>query len=689
MLVYNPNIKILDPMAGLFLSMTALVQSGITQEYVNRATSSGIFEAVKDKQDGRKVWVRYETLPTATKAKVDAAFPNIYAIAAISEKRHQAAQLILSDDAAFFAEQTPKKNGGAYTTDEIQSLTTACGWLRLADTEDKAKTYRAIIGGNGEMVKGRTAYFQWLAEACIKPLNLYGFNVGNGRILDKRLCAWRDGGHESLVSRYFGNDNRQVLSEIHQDFAIVHYAKNKKPVPQVVRLLEREFGLTITRQGLEAFLSRPEIHQQVVAMREGKLAAVKQTNSYLKMAKVPFADALWQVDGTPIALFYQAEDGKVKKSTWTRIVVRDVYSGCTVGVSYGESETTDLVKAAMRHAITTTGQMPHSVRYDGGSANMSHEMKRVFDGLSNYHFPTAPYRPTGKAAVEKGMDKIEKVLQSFDNFAGGNITTRGTEKQFNPDTLNAMKKAGRMPNSYQTIIQDWLAVEVLNNMVGNDGRTPRERYKDSHANRRRATIQIVADCFFTKRDRTLRYDGGGVTMQIGNDRLAYWVGTPMVEDYGFKQKHLGQSFQVRFNPDNRAAICLYDKEDRFVSEAVLKHEYSLLPDYRAEGEGEAFALMQANNKRYIAEGIDGYKQAEQRLEDAGLPTHYDFMTLHKDELARVEGAEKERLIAALAPPITKQKAVSKTDTKRDPSVSTPIAAPRKTNFFKEFAKSSI
>jgi hypothetical protein len=289
------------------------------------------------------------------------------------------------------------------------------------------------------------------------------------------------------------------------------------------------------------------------------------------------------------------------------------------------------------------------------------------------------------------MDNIEKVLQSFDNFAGGNITARGTEKQFNPDTLTAMKKAGRMPNSYQTIIQDWLAVEVLNNTMGSDNRTPRERYTDSHANRRKATIQIVADCFFVKRDRTLRYDGGGVTMQIGEQRLAYWVGTSMVEDYGFKQKHLGQSFQVRFNPDKRDTICLYDKEDRFVSEAVLKHEYSYIPDYRAEGESEAFALMQGNNKRFITEGIDMYKEAESRLEEAGLPTHYDFLTLHKDELARVEGAEKERLIAALAAPITRQTPTPKGETKQTPLRSRGEAGviPKKTNFFKEFAKATI
>lgn len=681
---YNPHIK-LDPMTGsLYLSTVAMVQSGITKEYVNRATSTGIFERVKEKG---KAWIQYDTLPATTKAKVDVAFPDIYQWAVVNQKREAAANWILPEDAAFFGEQQPKKNGGAYTRDEIQALTTACGWLRLVDSEDKAKMYKAVIGKD-EIVKGRTAYFQWLAEVCIKPLNLYGFNVGNGRILDKRLGAWRDNGYESLVSRYFGNDNRQVLTDIQRDFAIVHYAKNKKPIPQIVRLLAREFEVSITRQGLNAFFDRPDINQQIVAMREGKLNAIKQTTSYLKMAKVPFADALWQVDGTTIALFYQSEDGKVKKSTWTRIVVRDVYSGCTIGVAYGETETTELVKAAMRHAITTTGQMPHSVHYDGGSANMSHEMKRVFDVLSNYHFPCAPYRPTGKSAVEKGMDKIEKVLQSFDNFAGGNITARGTEKQFNPDTLAAMKKAGQMPNSYQTIIQDWLAVEVLNNTIGADGRTPRERYQDTHTNRRRATKQIVVDCFFVKRERSLRYDGGGVTMQIGEQRLAYWVGTPMVEDYGFKQKHLGQSFQVRFNPDKRDTICLYDKEDRFVSEAVLKHEYSLLPDYRAEGESEAFALMQANNKRFITEGVNSYKAAEQRLESAGLPTHYDFLTLHKDELARVEGEEKERLIAALATPITRKKAIPKTENK-PPSIAEPIpTTPKKINFFKEFAKNS-
>ena len=180
------------------------------------------------------------------------------------------------------------------------------------------------------------------------------------------------------------------------DFAVVHYAQNKKSIPQIVDLLYKTRDKKITRQALEKRLFDPSVKSVRLPVREGLLAAQKESWSYVKNAKSPFADALWLVDGTQTALFHH-RDGAAKKSTWNAVFVRDHFSGKVIGLAFGQTETSELVKLAMRRAVMNAGKLPHSIRYDGGSANTSDAMKAVFDKLSAYHFKTMPYHQGGKA----------------------------------------------------------------------------------------------------------------------------------------------------------------------------------------------------------------------------------------------------------------------------------------------------
>lgn len=639
---------------GLHISVRALTDAGVLDNTIWQGTRDYNVQTLKSKtwaykkENGRNYY-QYDCLPKSQKEKVDKFYGDIYAALMVGDLKQGAANCIEQNDLAYFLGLKVRKDGTGYSASEARDLVAACGWLRMLESAIENKVWKQGLQVSRDCkIDNKTPFMAWVATV-IKPLNLYGFKVGNGLTLTAKVAEFQAKGRECLVSQYFNNDNAGLLEPRHIDFMIVHYAQHKKSMPQIVQLLKQCFGLVITRQAVEFHLSKPENKQKYIVAREGYLVAAKATKSYFKIADVPYCDALWLVDASPFALF--ADDGNgVRKSTKTAVYVRDAKSRKCVGVAFGETETGELVKIALRNAITQTGFLPHALRYDGGSANVNQEMKRVFDILSDYHFPNAPYAPTGKFAVEQLVNEIENVLKGFDNFAGGNITRRGTEKSFNPDVVKAMKKEGRMPTSDQTGLQMWAAIEVVNNTRHEkDGKTPNERYaNDAHPSRRKATTPLVAAAFWELRPRAIRYENGGIEMQTGKNRLQYHVGTAMVEDYQFKVRNEGKRFFIRENPNDRSVIALYDDNDRFVEAAVLKHGFSLLPDVRTDGEGEAWRIGMAQNKQYLADGQTAFQEAKERLEAENLPTEFDFMTLNKEALSNMEGAAAERLLDVMS-----------------------------------------
>ena len=668
----------------LWLSVAAIRAANVTDNTINGGLTdykkgNQTWLHKKDEKDGRRVWVAYDHLPKQTKNRLDDHYIDIYRVAATAQITALAATYIELDDIAYFLRLRVRKDGTGYTQSEAKGLATACGWLRMADAAIDAKVWKqGLKVSHNQFIDNKTPFMHWLA-GVLKAAKLYGFKIGNGLILTAKVAEWRERGRECLVSKYFGNDSAAKLEQRHIDFAIVHYAQGKKSIQQVTDLLNAQFGLNVTRQAVEHHLDKPDNKRKYIAAREGYLQASKQTASYFSLATVPYCDALWLMDGSPLALF--ADDGNgVRKSKYSAVFIRDAKSGKVVGLAFGESETAQLVKNALRYAITQTGNLPNAVRYDGGSANTNKEIQTVLDNVSNYHFKTAPYKPTGKAAVEKLVDLLENLLKPFGNFAGGNITRRGTEKSFNPDTVAKMKKNGGLPTSEQTMVQMWAAVEVFNNTADKtNGTTPNERYKaDTDSRRRKATTDIIAATFWDLRPREIRYEQGGITMQVGNQRIAYHVGTPMLEDLKFKEKHEGRKFFVRENPDNRQSIALFDDNDRFVSEAVLKHEFSLLPEHRVEGEGQAWALQRAQNDAYLKDGLQDLEAATDRLIAAEIPTQFDFMTLNKAAINRMEAVTQEGFLDLVQNPTKKR--VKGTAAKSDPSVVPPKQADNSDDF---------
>lgn len=635
----------------LWLSFPALVSAGVPENTAKdglrlfREVNSNLWEHKNDDKDKRKVWVLFNTLPQLQKERTNRHFGDIIELAAIQTIQKEVNDLVELRDIEFFLSQRIRKDGAAYKNQQAAQLTKACAWLRWLNNAANNKVWKdGFQVKTGVFITKTGEFYEYIAQ-ILRGEAIYGFKIKNGNYLYQKITKWREIGKNSLLDGRFGNDNPTKLKEADMDFAIVHYAQNKKTVPQIAALLEQNRGTKVTRQALGKRLFDPRIEMKWKPIREGHLAAQKESWSYVKNAKAPFADALWLVDGTQVALFYQ-DGSQAKKSTMNAVFVRDHFSGKVIGLAFGQTETTDLVKLAMRRAVANMGKLPYSIRYDGGSANTSFIMKDVFDKLSAYHFKTMAYHQGGKANVERLVNEVENILKvGFDNFAGGNITRRGTEKDFNTDTVKKMLRSGLMPNNHEVLIQYWAAVEVINHTVGKDGKSPAQRYADNADTRRRdASIEIMAAAFWDKRPHSVRYESGGLRIEVGGKRLEYWVGEPMCESFNFKKRFEGTSFYIRLDAEQNDRIALYTADDAFVSDAVLKHEFSLIADFAQEGEQSKLREHLGNQKRFLSEGVSEYNEAKQRVDERGEPTKFDFLEMNKEALANSEAGVKERLL---------------------------------------------
>jgi hypothetical protein len=641
------------PDASVWVTHNALIEAGVPDATAKtgamdyRKADSKMWENRPDDRDRRRVWYRFDKLPELQRERMVRKHGDLIESAAIQTVKMAVIEKTEARDIDYFLTQRVRRDGATYTNKQATDLAAACAWLRWLDEANKNKIWKkGMPVKTGVTINQAVPFYDWVAQ-ILRGVNLYGFAIKNGNYLYRKLTKWQEVGRECLISAKFGNANAEKITAADLDFAVVHYAQNKKSIPQVVELLTLTRGTTVTRQALEYRLDKPEVKQIWRPIREGQLAAQKDSWSFVKNAKSPFADALWLVDGTVIALFYRDENGQVKKSSMNAVFVRDHFSGKVIGLAFGETETSDLVKLAIRRAVMNAWKLPYSIRYDGGSANDSAKMKAVFDKVSAYHFKTMPYHQGGKANVERLVNEVETVLKSFDNFAGGNITRRGTEKDFNPDTVKKMLKSGAMPNRSEVMIQYWAAVEVVNNRIDSkSGKSAADKYREcTHEARRSASIEVLAAAFWDKRANSTRYEGGGLRIEVNGQRLEYWVGSPTVESYEFKQRYNGTSFNLRLDPENPQRIALYTSDDAFVAEACLKHEYSLLAGFETvENEQKHLREHLGNQKRFLDEGREKYNQAVERVEERGEPTKFDFLTLNKDALQRSESNAVEKLL---------------------------------------------
>lgn len=604
--------------------------------------SSESWAHFSDPADMRRKWIIVDNLPPVTKERFYHYYGDIVALYWRERMTDEAMKMVMPADMRYFMDVTPGKVKALSDT-EVAHLSEGCGWMRL---------------GLSDFWNGKFKRRSLFLDACAKVIHsrrLYGLKLKNGRGLQQRLERWQAEGYASMLPGYFGNEAAKKLNEQMVARIIDLYGSPIKPTVAVVAdIIQAEAvqrGWTpVTAERIRQVLRMSENAQTCNLARHGRDAAKQLQEHNLRRARPAYADALWVVDGSTIQLYY-LEDGKVRSDLYG-VAIADAYSRAIIGYAIGYTETSTLVQTALRNAARTTGMMPAQIQYDNSSANKAAETRQVMDVLARTHFPTAPYNGKSKI-IEAVWGRMEQsILHAFPNFKGGNITARSLDSRANPDYLAELKRAGQLPSKEQAIAQFRLAIETVNNTSARKTRkTPTEIYRTADDRRCAISDEVMIKAFWVTRRNTARYTNDGLTIEVNGERYTYVVEESQgVESVEWRLKYLGESFTVKYDPEDMSMIGLLDGNGVYVGTATKKYEFSMTKTDAPEEEGKIlYGALEARNRYWeVVQARRDDVEADMRV--MGFEA-INYRMIHKDALNRMEGAALDKLLedAAIVP----------------------------------------
>jgi nicotinamide mononucleotide adenylyltransferase len=589
------------------------------------------YQYILDPEDARKKWIVVESLPYMTGQRVLHYYGDI-------DLYHNAEQwisiintMILPADGVWYLTQK-------CTETKAKEYARACAWLRFTDSNHDTQKY-TTMQERYEMI-----------IAVLKQDKGHCLRVTNWRSLRNKVVAFNKDGRASLLSGKIGNDNSKKVTEIGVNFIVNSYASPLKPTVREVAILYNQYAQTkgwssLTEERVRQILCDPETKQATTFARDGQAVGRNMYERTIKRQKPSFADALWTLDGFTIQLRYQ-ENGKPMSDLYC-IGIMDVYSDNIVGYALGTVENSVLVQQAIRAAIRNTMKMPLQLQYDNSSANKSAEATELFNRIAKWAFPTAPYNGKSKP-IENLIGRLEgHNMRHMPNFKGGNITSHSLAIKANPEFLQGQK----LPDMKTVIEQVGIIIDVHNNTLGKDGKTPIERYNTPHPMRRNMDYLEMVQAFWVERKDTVRYTKDGLIMEVNKERYTYEVEIDRgVEDMEFRSKWLGTKFNVKYDPDDLEYISLW-YEGEHISEARQKWLAPMAIVDMEEGDRERINKALAARKEYPARLAKKIKDHKVAIEDeGGLPTELNYYDFHKDAYNRRQERmlDEEISVAAMA-----------------------------------------
>ncbi len=642
------------------LTLLADIKANTLSQKLSRGRKDGGWQSIKI---GQKSYIYYDSLPTPIQvllskhisATTESTEP-IPNTTLIYKKAAQAA--IVAEDYEWLSLQGSQA-GTQLNELQKQDLMQVLGWLRwLAQQYDR---YPQAFVGRGKVTskekrqiltalhlpvseaKGiKETFLQYIAN-IIAEEKRYGLRCSNYRRLDDRVQAFRKSGRDSIVHGNFANTNAQKIPPLALQRMIDLYADPKKlGMNDVTRIVKAEFHLMkLDESTVSRVLNHPEHKRVWLVSREGVSEFREQTETIFKRKRPLHPDSMWAVDGTTIQLLVQHPDGTISKVGYYVLVV-DVYSQKIIGCAIGKTETSQLVQKALRDAIRKTGYVPRYLQFDHASANKSSEVKNLLTDLSIRGLACAPYN--GKAKIiERVIGVLEQnFLRFYDNFTGGNVTTRSQDSKANVEYLAKQKKEGSLPTAEKGVAQVVQAIATYNNTQRENGETPNKQYEYPHEKRNKIGELTLVEAFWTKRRDTSAYRAEGIRLEIEGIKHYYQVESKRgIEDMDFKSNYLGNAFTIRYNPEALDCIHLYDEKGTWVAKANSKYEYAPNPSEATKEEINLRNEAQQDRKKWIEESQNQRKELRENMEAQGFLVP-DFRMVHKDALnALEEGAVLE------------------------------------------------
>ncbi len=598
---YHKNILVVTP--------AELARCGVSPGYVKRALNGqrkGEVYCWEHHKQGKNVYIHYHSLKPEYKQAVreilcGSVEPEVW-IKQQVEQKNQATFSNLADQVTALVTSDPGEireltETKLFTPTEVHQLARAAGWLRLINDFSVSKVRKLGFAGMNEF---RAEVFKRCLNEQISGLVKFKKGtISSEAWLYRVAVQYRNNGIRSLIHAGVGNVNREKADTQTHAMLIKLASEPVKYSWEDIALIYNTWAVAngkteLTTSAVKKYLNIPKVKKVWFYARHGKHAADNELQPLINREKPSFPDALWSLDGTTMQLYYREQVTSIKKNgeketKWViksdlyTYFVTDANTGAVIGHSIAFAETSGMVDAALRNAVTVHGYKPYQLQYDNSSANISSAVTNLMSNMSRVHFPCQPYK--GRSKYVEGVigHFQQRVLRYFEHFKGGNITSKSLNSKANPELLAKFTKNPELLPTKEMVLEDFeAAIRSWNNRGekrDNYGRfvgpSKIERYTTlQHTDRVKLNYFDKLSMFMVEQRMPYTYGVNGIEIEINDVKHKYIVPDPdTVGDFIFSNENFGRKFTVKLDRERPDMIALY-ANGIFIDFAYNKEKYA-------------------------------------------------------------------------------------------------------------------
>ncbi len=202
--------------------------------------------------------------------------------------------------------------------------------------------------------------------------------------------------------------------------------------------------------------------------------------SYASIKRAEYANDIWYLDGWTMPFYYRdPSDGRLK--TLCLFAVMDGHSKKIVGYSISRSENTETILDGLEDAVRKTGELPFEIVSDNHSFNQTKIAENHKKALERYGVTwDVSSNPRYKQVIERSFRTFgEYHAKQQYGYTGQGIRSISPDARISQELFDKYMKAGHLLTEDQIKAIAIYCVDMWNNGVGNEGKSPNQLYEES------------------------------------------------------------------------------------------------------------------------------------------------------------------------------------------------------------------
>jgi len=531
-----------------------------------------------DPNDGRKLLIRYSTIPQQTINKYN--LPDVQAlIDRIKADAYEDQQAIEQQEIEFREDTLKRCIKEASTVEYVKycpQYSKLFNGLKEQAKKDKiilmAKTH-AVLQCCVELKGGRGALGYKIGELHEAYLKTPGIKISlkNAEKFRQKLVEAEKSGL-NIIHKCTGSPREHLvkLTQWHKAKIELYYKDPKQyTVKQVSEMVFAEClaakQITVTESSIAKYLQKAEIKNRLSVYRNPSFFK-RTVKPHTRRVDPDYAGDLYYADGSPIQVFCWNKQ-KTAQIRLNLFVVMDVKSKKIVGFDFSESEDRFNWFSAFKMAFNKEGVLPYQLMTDQGSVTKTAEyaaLQKELEVRGCKLNTTKKGEGQQKSDIERWFNTFQGYQRMIDGFIGEGIRSKRENGRIDADFLKAVKKEKDLYTyeSMVTIITELIG--IYNQKTENTRRSPNQVFSECEKpNATKVTSADIAVLFWLH--KTIRVKTSEVKFDIRKQTYIYDV---FNHEIGLKINNT--DVKVYYDEHDPSTVHLFTMQGAYICECRQK-----------------------------------------------------------------------------------------------------------------------